>query len=424
MRKEDNPPLSPEQPRDPLQILDQVVYGAFDTRTRQDTEFPSEGGGGDAHDAGEQNFAAPAPSGSAIVVDHLQPWPEPVDGATVLNDVGTAIHRYIVMTPHDYTAATLWTAHAHCYEAFMHSPRLAITSPERECGKTTLTDILKEFCPRPLMAENLTPAVLFRVVEKHKPTLFVDEYDTFIHSNGELVGLLNAGHRRGGNAFRCVGDSHDVRAFNVFAPVTLSGIRALPGPLRNRSITIALRRAKPDELARCVRFDSRHVEHEQELARKLARWSADNYEYLCTADPDMGRLHGRVADNWRPLFAIADAAGGPWPQRVREAAAALSDATRDENELGIELLADVRDIFQELHTDRIHSATLVGALNAREGRPWGEMRNEKGISQHTLARLLAPYKIRPRQIWIPETNRQGYLLENFRDAFERYLRQD
>ena len=78
----------------------------------------------------------------------------------------------------------------------------------------------------------------------------------------------------------------------------------------------------------------------------------------------------------------------------------------------------------DTHRFRIHSATLVGALNAREGRPWGEMCNGKGISQHTLARLLAPYNIRPRQIWIPDTNRQGYLLENFRDAFERYLRQD
>ena len=163
------------------------------------------------------------------------------------------------------------------------------------------------------------------------------------------------------------------------------------------------------------------MERERELARKLARWSADYAEYLCTADPDMGELHGRVADNWRPFFAIADAAGGPWPQRAREAAAALSGSTRDVDDIGIELLADVRDIFQELHTDRIHSATLVGALNAREGRPWSEMRNGKGISQHTLARLLAPYKIRPRPIWIVDTNRQGYLPENFRDAFERYL---
>ena len=64
-----------------------------------------------------------------------------------------------------------------------------------------------------------------------------------------MRGMLNAGHRRGGRALRCEGESNDVRALNVFAPVVLCGIGALPGTLHDRSILIPrLERAKPGEI--------------------------------------------------------------------------------------------------------------------------------------------------------------------------------
>ena len=139
----------------------------------------------------------------------------------------------------------------------------------KRCGKTTLRDVLAVFVPRPLPTENLSVAVLFRVIESKKPTLLADECDAWMRDNEELRGLLNAGHRRGGQALRCEGESNEVRAFNVFAPAVLCGIGALPGTLHDRSIVIRLERAKPGELRE--RFDSRHVEQETELCRKLAR---------------------------------------------------------------------------------------------------------------------------------------------------------
>src|ERR1044071_9963482 len=126
---------------------------------------------------------------------------------------------------------------------------------------------------RPLLCENLTVAVLFRVVDQYQPTLLLDEYDGWIWENEELRTLLNAGHSHTGQACRCVGDDHEVHAFRVFAPAVLAGIGKLPGTLADRSIQIRLVRAKPGEVT--ARFDSRHTETEQELARKLARWAAD-----------------------------------------------------------------------------------------------------------------------------------------------------
>src|SRR5439155_5042262 len=166
-----------------------------------------------------------------------------------------------------------------------------------------------------LLAENLSVAVLFRVIEQHEPTVLADECDTWLRDNEELRGMLNAGHRHGGQALRCEGESNEVRAFNVFAPVVLCGIGTLPGTLHDRSILIRLERAKLGELSK--RFDSRRVESENELCRKLARFIADNIAALENSDPTLPQCaYNRLADNWRPLFAITEIAGGDWPQRA------------------------------------------------------------------------------------------------------------
>ena len=50
-------------------------------------------------------------------------------------------------------------------------------------------------------------------------------------------------------------------------------------------------------------------------------------------------LNDRAADNWRPLLAIADLAGGEWPQLAREAALILSGEAQD-GAINVELLKD------------------------------------------------------------------------------------
>jgi hypothetical protein len=39
----------------------------------------------------------------------------------------------------------------------------------------------------------------------HRPTLVIDEVDTFLPENEELRGVLNSGHRCDGEISRCVG---------------------------------------------------------------------------------------------------------------------------------------------------------------------------------------------------------------------------
>ena len=249
------------------------------------------------------------------------------------------------------------------------------------------------FTPRPLLTENMSVAVLFRVIEAQTPTVLADECDTWLRDNEELRGLLNAGHRRGGQALRCEGESNEVRAFNVFAPAVICGIGTLPGTLHDRSIVIRLERAKPGELRE--RFDSRHVENEKELCRKLARFVAENTARLETCDPKLpDGAFNRLADNWRPLFAIAEIAGGDWPKRAADAFAKLtSREDSDAQGVGAALLADIAETFAAASVDKLPSAEIVEALAKIEGREWAEWGGaRKPISPNQLAKLLKRHK--------------------------------
>ena len=120
-------------------------------------------------------------------------------------------------------------------------PRLNFRSPEKGCGKTTALDVLGVLTPKALRTESLTPAVLFRLVEGHEPTLLLDETDSYLKEANDLRGLLNAGHKRGAMALRCEGENNTVRSFKAFAPAALAGIGELPGTLHDRSIVITNR---------------------------------------------------------------------------------------------------------------------------------------------------------------------------------------
>jgi putative DNA primase/helicase len=360
--------------------------------------------------------------GSPVDLPDVEPWPDPVDGAEVLNAIANCFSRYVAVPPGAADAIALWAAKTHCFDCFAISPRLNFTSPEKGCGKTVARDVVALLVPRPLPAENVTPAVLFRLIEKHRPVVLADECDAWLRDNEELRGMLNSGHRRGGKVYRCEGDGNEVRAFDVFSPVVLCGIGALSGTLHDRCIVIRLTRAKPSEVA--VRFDSRKTAAENELCRKLARWTADKRQQLENCDPKLpDNAYNRLADNWRPLFAIAEAAGGDWPRRAADAFAKLT-STDDLTAQGIgtHLLADIQAVFKSAGADRLFSTQLADKLAEIEGHPWAEFgRQRKPISANQLARLLKGFGVGPRPLRIGEETAKGYLQSDFADAFERYL---
>jgi predicted DNA-binding protein (UPF0251 family) len=365
--------------------------------------------------------------GRALSLPEPERWPDPVDGAALLEDLSATIRQHVVMADASADVVALWCVYNHAANAFSIAPRLAITSPVKGCGKTTLMDCIACLVWRPLQAASITPASIFRAVEMARPTLLFDEAERMFAVGGDndMLAILNSGHREGGGALRLVGDDHEPRWFSTFAPAAFALIGRLPDTQEDRSIAVELRRRTADEPLTRFRLDRTH--HLHALARRAARWVADNIDSLRVADPDMGALFNRVADNWRPLFAVADLAGGNWPRRARDAAA-VAVARDSESSTGEQLLADIQIIFAQKGVDRVPSGDLAAALAQLEGRPWAEWgRAGKPITANALARQLKKFKtgndtpIASVDIWTGDRNLKGYLLSQFDDAFRHYL---
>jgi hypothetical protein len=364
--------------------------------------------------------ARPAETGQGrpLELPEPEPWASPVDGGELISQLTDAIRRYVVLNESDTLAVSLWVLHAYCFELFMCTPRLAITSPEKRCGKTTLLDVLACLLPRPLSTANISSAATFRTVEAVRPTLLIDEADTFLGENEELRGILNSGHRSGGQVIRTVGDDFEPRAFSTHCPVAVAQIGKLPSTLADRSINVSMKRRSRDEAV--SRFRIGRAPELDEIARKAARWIADNAAAIRKCEPDIpAAIFNRAADNWAPLFAIAEFVGSDASKRLRQAALATC-GFEEEMSYNAELLADIREVFTENGSERISSADLVAALVAMTDRPWGECSHGKPLTQNQLARRLKAFELRPRIMRVNGIPAKGYERDDFSDAFSRY----
>jgi hypothetical protein len=347
------------------------------------------------------------------------PWPEAVSGPQLIDELEARISRYVALPKDGAFTVALWVLHANCFDAFTCTPRLAIRSPEKGCGKTTLLEVIAELVPRPLPTGSISAAALFRTIELAKPVVLIDEADTFLAEKDELRGILNQGHRRGGQVLRTVGDDHEPRAFAVHSPAAIAMIGHLPGTLDDRSIAIQMRRLAPGE--KVARFRAGRTPELKALARQAARWVADSVAAIHGRAPEIPEgIFNRAADNWEPLLAIAETAGPEIAARARAAALAACGAREDES-LGVKLLGDIRTVFEERNAGKIASAELVERLAEMADRPWAECRHGKPINQHWLAGRLHDFGIASRTIRIGTETAKGYLRETFEDAFNRYL---
>jgi hypothetical protein len=306
--------------------------------------------------------------------------PMPDEGAQLLDDLYRALVRYVAFSDlHSAVASTLWIAATHALPAFECAPRLVITSPQKRCGKTRLLDIICGTCHEPLATVDATTAAIFRSLGgQHPPTLVIDEADGIFGSkkaaenNEDLRKLLNAGHQRGKPAIRCVGPLQIPTQFNVFAMVAMAGIGTMPDTITDRAVNIAMRRRSRGE--RVSQFRSRRDGPIlEDLRNRLAAWAAPRIEDLAKAEPIMP-VEDRAADTWEALIAVADAAGGHWPDTARAACtvlvAAAAEADEDES-LAVKLLADIQAVFGSLPgVSFLSSGELVSALNRLDDSPW------------------------------------------------------
>ena len=361
--------------------------------------------------------------GRALEFPEIEAWPDPIDGADLLDAVVAAIGRYVVVDPVMARATALWIVAVHGFAAFQIFPRLFITGPEPNCGKTTLADVVSFLVPRPLPVSNISPAALFRVIAAARPTLVLDEFDSYSTEVAEaLRQIIDAGHKRGGAVIRVVGEAEEPRLFDAYAPLAIAAIGNIAATLASRSITIRLRRKLASEAVASLSLV--RADDLDELTRRIARWAADHRAELVEAAPVMpAGIFNRAADNWRPLLAVADLAGGGWGDLARETAEALVGADQaDADTVRVQLLSDIKAAFAAENTDRLASERLVAYLVGLEHRPWPEFgKARKPITKVTVARLLKPLGILPTTVRFADgTVVKGYHQDSFADAFARY----
>jgi hypothetical protein len=367
---------------------------------------------------------------SVAELDALAAEPEAPaeDGAQLLEDVRAFLARFISYPSTEAcTTHVLWIIHAHLMDAWESTPRIAFLSAEPASGKTRALEISELLVPRPVEAVNVSPAYLFRKVgsEDGGPTILYDEIDTVFgpkaKENEEIRGLLNAGHRRGVAAGRCVvrGKVVETEEIPAYCAVALAGLGWLPDTLLSRSVIIRMARRAPSERIEPYR---RRVHAAEGLAlhNRIADWASKTLGTVTGAWPEMpAGVEDRDADVWEPLLAIADAAGGSWPDRARVAAVALVAASRDAMpSLGIRLLADLRTIFGD--RDLMSTKDIITALCGIEEAPWSDLKG-KPINPRGLAMRLRQYGVTSKVVRVGYQTPHGYLRADLHDPWHRYL---
>jgi hypothetical protein len=356
--------------------------------------------------------------------------------AKLLDQTERFITSYVRMGAEEAVAATLFVAYSHVVDAFRVAPYLNITSPEPECGKTILLEALELLVREPWLVSQPTEAVLFRTLDKKKPTLLLDETDAVFKGSSDraepIRAVLNSGYRRGVTVPRCAGKTFDLVEFTVYGPKCFAGIGdALPDTVAKRSIRIELRRLAPGEEVK----DWDHEDAEPEakpIKEAFEGWAKGAVKYLKGQKPGVPEgIRNRQRETWRPLLSIADLAGDGWPGGARDAAKRLCNVHAKVS-LPALLLSHVRESFAE--KDAMSTHDLLSALVDRDDGPWAswwandvEAGRIKGPAAK-LGRLLRDHRtpagepIRSHQYRTEGRIVRGYVRDDFEDAWSRYLK--
>jgi hypothetical protein len=362
-----------------------------------------------------------------------EPLGEPSLGET-LDDVALFLSRFLCFeSAAQSVAVSLWIVGTYVFDVFDVTPYLHIKSPEKRSGKSLLLEVLEMLCRRPILASNISPAALYRIVDRgHRsdddvpPTLLLDEVDAVFpkgRSNDpqkeDLRGLLNAGYRKSGRVYRS-NQRGGIEEFSAFSPKALAGIGDLPDTLSDRCIVIALQR-KPRSVV-VERFRRRLIEPEAaELSKRITAATSGLPVVLRNMFPELpDDINDREQDTWELLMAIADHAGGEWPDAARAAASAIAGATADDAEsIGQRLLSDLSTVWA-VDEPAIGSKALCGRLHDLEEAPWKDWYG-RSFNERDLATRLKPFGVSSTDVKWLGTTLKGYRRDDLYPVWLRYI---
>jgi hypothetical protein len=359
----------------------------------------------------------------------VEPWPEVVDGDSLLRDIIRRIKRHVVISDDGALVIALWVMLAWVHdEIATHSPILRITSTDPDCGKSTTMGLIALLMPKCIASVEASEAAVYRAIKRWQPSFCFDEFDSVLADDNKagLRSVINSGHTRGQGVLRCIGDDKVPELFSTFAPKAIGMVgKRLPPATMSRCINVEQRPRTKDENVEMFA----HVDDDElaDLRRRLRRWALDNQETLRDAKPSMpDGLLNRRADNWRVQLAIADLCDGVegYGEKARAAAIKIEGKT-DNKTLGVRLLTDIKALFDaDLNLPCMHSAVIVEKLVDDPEKSWGEaFPRGKPLTQNRLADVLGSggYQIFSVNVTPPGGKQaKGYRRTDFAEAWARY----
>jgi putative DNA primase/helicase len=358
-----------------------------------------------------------------ILPETLEPWPEPVSTTELLAAIETKFRRYLVVSDAIATATTLWVLFTYVVEIAVHAPKLLFHFPEKDAGKTTALGVLRHMIQRPYAAVEATSAAVYRIVDRLKPTLLLDEADKLFQRNTMLAHIINASWTNGGQKIPRVGPGGVVVEYDPYGTqaIAMKGLN-MPDTTLSRCITCMIWPKLPTEVVE----DFNYVDDEEfkTIRRKVVRWTADNVVALRDANPEPAPgFNNRIKMNWKILLAIADLAGGDWSKRARAAALELRKEDGSEPTDRIKAVAAMEQLLRG--REEITSAEVCAALTADPTSEWCDFRGRGVISQTQFAALLRPYGIYTVLLHPTKRarlSRHGYRAAQFKNVWARLLR--
>lgn len=311
--------------------------------------------------------------------------------------------------PEEYRhVMTLMLALTHVKDAFTSVPFGLITSDRPKVGKTTLsTDIPALLADVPWEVNSLTtePAMRAKFMDRIPPsTILLPDISKVFGESGlngrtsKVYQLLVAGYRRTGKVEVSVNRvSTQLPAYFV---AFLDGLNnAVPGDLATRAIHFKLT-AKPSNIRMRDALSIPVAREAEPLKKALHRWATSSrrqmQQFMLSS---VLRVHPLLTDRllqlWGPLFAIADAAGGAWPQRCL---AAFLEMALDENDKPVVLaedraLLDTSKVLLSSGRDVVFTADLVPALRELPGDDFYNEVDDDYLISDLLPRALGEPKV-------------------------------
>lgn len=348
----------------------------------------------------------------------IVPYTDSVTNDEIYQALYELIDRHIIIDEPLKVAFVLWVLFTYLIDDCDIAPIAWITAPEKSCGKSTLLGLFERVVNRPYTMTDPSQAVLYRIMDKYKPCLLIDEIDTGLKDKSTILGILNAGYSR--HACKIPKVNMDkggtVESFNAFGAKVLCGIGGLTGTTASRSIKFELKRkSNNDKVARLNKRTLTHAKTDL-IRQKAKRWATDNRQAIIQTEIELLPINDRVYDNWYILLQIAHVLGVY--DTAKQACLTINKA-KDELSTNEQLLFDIREVWRG---EKMALKFLLERLIADDEKAWASLNNGQEMTAHQLGKRLRGFGIAPKTIKTGvSTTAKGYDKDQFTQIWERYL---